>query len=885
MEQKCFALIAFTRKLNQASFPNQLPHVIKPLKNGSFRVKIKTLTILFLLLPLLINAQIVNESPKTGLSTSPYVQITKTELTDTATVLSMHIYYTPGYWINIPKGTYIQPVNGNEKLFITATKGIGLDERYTMPESGEVKFSLVFPAIDKSVTKIDFGEECEGCNWFIYDIHVQPGLDKSMMPQTLLGTWYNQANGELEFIFSDTLAIYKNKVWSYDGVSIKKNEGSIILKNENESVFIYTKSGKKGLQLFGPSVKSLSNFSKESPRLVKRVNDKPYQLPVFKTDSAVYSGFFQNYTPRAGVKTMSVHINDIIAGNQNTYLININSNGYFSAKLPVYHPQFVYVRSPFYNGLVFIEPGKELFQLIAPGKGPDGIKFMGDLGTLNSELASLDNLNSIDYGAMQRTILNMTPEMFKTHYLEKQKKALRALDSIKASGSIGERAYQVKKLDITYYYYSFAMEYRMQFENAYRQQNNIPYTQRNLESGVEIPTAEYYDFLTSEIVNNELALLGSNYSSFINRLKYLDVSGYGNNMSLSTFDILNELEKDGYELSETEKVIQTSYREIEDWNKEFQEKYGNQQQSFNIKYQKTFEALVTPGKPISFEELVQKMADSGIEFTDDEIAYIDAVKVRNQSETSAKFNNLLSSYGETIRDIHTKYKDFISQWFAIQRGIKRNQLLQDGLGVQIGFASDIMTAQDYARSIVEEVTPVDESTLKRIQQLFKTPFIADYLAYCNNQTQLKIESLKNETGYVVNETPKTEGDLLFDKIMEKYKGKVVYVDFWATWCGPCRSGIEQIKPLKEEMADKDVVFVYITDQSSPLNTWQNMIPNIKGEHYRVSTDEWNYFSAKFNISGIPHIVLVGKNGNVVNPKVGHMENNSLKALLEKHLNE
>jgi len=885
MEQKCFTLNASRCAINHANCGDQSLQYLKPQRSSSFREKIKTLTLLFFFLPLLINAQIVNQSPKTGLSTSPYVQITKTELTDTATVLSMHVYFTPGNWINIPPGTYIQPVNSSEKLFITATKGIGFDERYTMPESGEVKFSLIFPAIDKSVTKIDFGEECDGCNWFIYDIHVQPGLDKSMMPQELLGAWHNQTNGELEFIFSDTLAIYKNKVWSYDGVSLKKNEGSIILKNENESVFLYTKSGKKSLQLFGPSVKSLSNFSKESPRLIKRVNDKPYQLPVFKTDSAVYSGYFQNYTPRAGVKTISVHINDIIAGNQNTYVININSNGYFSKKLPVYHPQFVYVRSQFYNGAVFLEPGKELFQLIAAGKGPDGIRFMGESGKLNSELAGMENLNRIDYGAMQRTILTMTPEMFKTHYLEKQKKALRALDSIKASGSIGEKAYQVKKLDITYYYYSFAMEYKMQFESAYRQQNNIPYTQWNVETGVVVPTAEYFDFLTSDIVNNELAVVSSSFSSFINRLKYLDVSGHSINMSLSTFDILNELEKDGYELSETEKLIQASYREIEDWDKAFQEKYGNQQRSFNIKYQKTFESLGTPGKPTSFEELVQKMADSGIEFTDDEIEFIYAFKVRNQSEASAKFNNLLSSYGETISDIHTKYKDFINQWFAKQRVIKRSQLLQDALGVQIGFASDIMAAQDYARSIVEEVTPVDESTLKRIQQLFKTPFIADYLAYCNNQTLLKIESLKNETGYVVNETPKTEGDLLFDKIMEKYKGKVVYVDFWATWCGPCRSGIERIKPLKEEMTDKDVVFVYITDQSSPLNTWQNMIPNIKGEHYRVSNDEWNYFSAKFNISGIPHIVLVGKNGNVVNPKVGYMENNSLKALLEKHLNE
>jgi hypothetical protein len=66
---------------------------------------------------------------------------------------------------------------------------------------------------------------------------------------------------------------------------------------------------------------------------------------------------------------------------------------------------------------------------------------------------------------------------------------------------------------------------------------------------------------------------------------------------------------------------------------------------------------------------------------------------------------------------------------------------------------------------------------------------------------------------------------------------------------------------------------------------ENSIPKIKGEHFRVSTDEWNYLSEKFNISWIPHYVLVGKKGLVVKSNMGFMGNAQLKKILLDCANE
>jgi thiol-disulfide isomerase/thioredoxin len=239
--------------------------------------------------------------------------------------------------------------------------------------------------------------------------------------------------------------------------------------------------------------------------------------------------------------------------------------------------------------------------------------------------------------------------------------------------------------------------------------------------------------------------------------------------------------------------------------------------------------------------------------------------------------------GDSTNAFHIKHTPFINELFAQKSIENRNRNLKTLFGIQQGLASDVMFAQDNCRKIVEEISPVDDKKLKTIQQQITIPFIADYVALCNNQAIARLEANKKKTGFVVNETPKTEAAKIFDAIIKKYKGKLIYVDFWATWCAPCRSGIEQIKPLKEELAGKDIVFVYITNPTSPQNTWSNMIPDIKGEHYRVTTDEWNFLTSMFNISGIPHYVLVGKSGEIINPNFGHFDNQMLKRELEKYI--
>ena len=848
------------------------------------------LTFLMLFFACAMFGQTVIENPKVGFSAAPMIKIQKIELHDTATVIHFKAFANAGYTFSIPAQTYIQPESENEKLFITSAEGLTIGAWENIGSTGESEYKLFFPAINESVSKFDYGEANEGGNWFIYDIQIKPLANASILPQEMLGNWFNTNTRNWKISLFDTLAVYKSQLWSYSDINLKRGKGSIKLKNNSNSVELFIKLDKSGNCKIGQSEDNLEIFTRKLPEItaIKPVDDKPYELPVFKHDSATYSGYFKGYAPRFGGKTFTIYVDDIITGTQDIFLGLINDNGYFTVKIPLYYPHFVYVRSNFFNSSVYLEPGKDVFQILNSGNADNSPLFMGTSGKINNELQSLNKIHSLNYDDLMNKVIDMKPADFKLYFKNINDQGLAALDSIYKTNTISTKTYQVKRLEIEYNYFQNLMSYAMFFENAYREKHQIPWTQRKLPVEIDSLTVEYFDFITSEVVNNPLAVLSSGYNSFINRLKYLDILRGNPEISISTYGIVEELQKSGYQFTESEKVLVENIKKQEElFNnpefKSFNEKYGKQQQEFNKKYMDTLQVFYQNTKEETDVSDIEKyLNDKGIKLTEAEKQMLKA-----QFEMSKKIPKIDcdEGYSDSINAFHEKHNEFVDEYFRKISEKARNEKLEKLLDVKKGFATDIMSAQDVCRKIVEEVTPVSEGTLKEIQKNIVTPFISDYIARCNQQSLLKIEANKKKGEYVLNEVPKTPADILFDSIMKKYAGKIVYVDFWATWCGPCRSGIQQIKPLKEEMAGKDVVFVYITGPSSPENTYKNMIPDIKGEHYRVSEDEWNYFSSKFNIIGIPHYALVGKNGEVISPNLGHLDNNSLKIKLEKLINE
>ncbi len=120
----------------------------------------------------------------------------------------------------------------------------------------------------------------------------------------------------------------------------------------------------------------------------------------------------------------------------------------------------------------------------------------------------------------------------------------------------------------------------------------------------------------------------------------------------------------------------------------------------------------------------------------------------------------------------------------------------------------------------------------------------------------------------------------------KYKGKVVYVDFWASWCGPCRGEFPYSKKMHEgftEKQKKNIVFLYVSIDEDP-NNWKNAVDNLKlnnGDH-GLSEGGWaSGVTRKYQINSIPRYMIIDKNGTIVRPDAPRPSNPETLDLLLK----
>jgi thiol-disulfide isomerase/thioredoxin len=95
--------------------------------------------------------------------------------------------------------------------------------------------------------------------------------------------------------------------------------------------------------------------------------------------------------------------------------------------------------------------------------------------------------------------------------------------------------------------------------------------------------------------------------------------------------------------------------------------------------------------------------------------------------------------------------------------------------------------------------------------------------------------------------------------------KVTYVDFWASWCGPCRGEMPASQALREKYKGEDVNFVYIS-LDEETNDWADANASFalpSGQSFIIPNPSQSTIATQFNVSSIPRYLLIDSSGKVI----------------------
>lgn len=621
----------------------------------------------------------------------------------------------------------------------------------------------------------------------------------------ITGCWVNQATGDWSIGFFENFAVYQCRFWDYESIRTKKNQTTILLKNGNDRLTVQMKRDNE--------TSCSLRFGKEKPQSYFMCESRFLpDYPQADNSSFVDNGYRTDSVTIVGYlrnlpssRPFELTVPDMITDNEEKYYTDIDSLGRFSIRFPVLNTHNVFIDWGRTTIWTAVEPGETYFLFVDFAEKKK--LFMGDKSRFLNELLAHEGLSEyIDYKKGKK--------MGHMEYLNKMKEIIRHKVEHR------EKLLQEHPLLSNKFRYYTENEIRINAA-SYLMQRRFS-VDRNKQEQLDKEFMAYVDSVCYPNPIQPYTLL-RDYASFIrDYIGYLgDIAPRNINMHVTPLklkEIYYELEAKGkVKMSAEEKVALNDFCE-------FQKK---------------------------IEEMKASKADS-LEI----IAYSEKLKPNIEIvQRLVNKNNLLNEYIRTDRYL---------------KSINKSSAIIDSLQMDANLR-EILKTNCYYQMLQDTHKELPDELMDKFKKDVSNPSL---LAYVLDQQQ-KYERITNkEIEYPESLMPNeplagiTDGEQLFRKIIEPYKGKVIYLDVWGTWCGPCKDMMQYAGNVKKLFAGKDVVFLYLCNNSTD-ESWKNIIKEYglaskSAVHYNLPHEQQRAIEGFLGVRSFPTYMLIDKEGNIVN---------------------
>ena len=279
-----------------------------------------------------------------------------------------------------------------------------------------------------------------------------------------------------------------------------------------------------------------------------------------------------------------------------------------------------------------------------------------------------------------------------------------------------------------------------------------------------------------------------------------------------------------------------------------------------------------------YASILRKYRDAGkVTITDKELAIID-----NYAKTHKGFDE----YNEIVirKDIsQILFEDEVPMYYYYCM-----QSIMDSIGCDQDLRDILITQRLYFENI-QKYDTLTNCMMQFVEENVKMPAAKAFL----KAQQEKLLTLKQSTlSYAASIKSAedlanmTDGEKMLRKILEPYKGKLVLLDVWGTWCSPCKQNLSHSQEEYERLKDYDIVYLYLANNSSD-EAWKNVIKqyNVMGEnvvHYNLPQDQQQAIENFIGVYGYPTYKLFDREGNLLDLKINSFNLlNDLEQLLKK----